>query len=98
MNLHSVAPVILTSLVLLSSSVSADESKVDCVSIFSPLVESEPFLKKELLDLQKTCQQESKHLTRYWSCVEQRQKQGDATFDRLILNAQTCNDVSVAQR
>lgn len=98
MKFHSVAPAILASLVLSFTSAQAEDVKVDCVSIFSPLVEAEPFLKKELLDLQQTCQQESKHLTRYWSCVESRQNQGDPTFDRLILNAQTCNDVSLAQR
>ena len=98
MSIHSVAQAFIASLVLLSFQSLADESNVDCVSIFSPLVESEPYLQKELLDLHKTCQQESKHLTRYWSCVQARQSQGEATFDRLILNAQTCNDVSLAQR
>lgn len=98
MKAHSVALAGLASLVLSFASVQAEETTVDCVSIFSPLVEAEPFLKKELLDLQHTCQQESKHLTQYWSCVEARQNQGEPTFDRLILNAQTCNDVSLAQR
>lgn len=90
--------VVALSLVLISLSTQADNTVVDCPSLFSPIIESEPFLKPELLDLQKVCQQESKQLTQYWSCVETRQNQGEPTFERLILNAQTCNDISLANR
>jgi hypothetical protein len=96
MNSHSV--ILAVPFTLITSFAQAEKIDVDCPSIFSPLVESEPLLKTELLDLQQTCQQESKHLARYWSCVETRQNQGEPTFERLILNAQTCNDISLANR
>jgi len=75
-----------------------NQTLVNCAAIFQPMLQQEPYLKQELSDLQKTCELESQTLTRYWSCVEKRQAQGEASFDRLVVSAKVCNDLSVAYR
>jgi hypothetical protein len=64
-----------------------------CHVLFDLILEQEPYLEKELKDLQYMCIQDIKNNgVVYWSCVSERMKQGQMSFERFILSDQVCRE------
>ena len=97
--LHILIHLFIPAFLALSVSVSASaEEKLSCDSIFKPVMKNEPALKLELRQLKRMCHQEANTPMKvYWSCLQIRLKKGEANFERFMLSAQVCNEMSLAQ-
>lgn len=84
-------PVFLLALVF-SLSANAQINSVDCHQLFSPILNQEPLLKTELIDLEEMCKQDVKESNEgFWVCIGDRMKTGPSNFERLILSSHVCS-------
>lgn len=87
--------VLLVSLLFISPLAISAKSDVSCQELFDSILKQEPYLAKELEDLQLMCEQDIKaNKLTYWSCVNERMQQGPMSFERFILSDQVCHEQS----
>ncbi|MFY0641576.1 MAG: hypothetical protein JXR16_11060 [Bermanella sp.] len=84
-------PVFLLALVF-SLTASAQINAIDCHQLFSPILNQEPLLKTELIELEEMCKQDLKDSNEgFWVCIDDRMKAGPSNFERLILSSHVCS-------